>query len=115
MRGRANRRGAIIALALAAAVSFAPDAARSQMFTSEEFLTWDRDAQGFYFQTSIGMAGLIAAQNDKAQADCIDRWFFADQDTAHDFIVGAMRKFPEFHPRGVILAVIEKKCGSMTY
>lgn len=92
-----------------------PQISRAETFASEEFLNWDRESQGFYFRTSIDMAGLIASQNKKSQAECIDRWFFENQKSAHDEIVNTMRQYPSFHPRGVILALIERKCEAMTY
>lgn len=105
----------LAATAILVATLIYPQVSIAEMFTSEEFLTWSREGQGHYFRTAIGMAGLIARQNDEAQGDCIDNWYFNDQDRAHDRITSVMRQYPSYHPRGVILAMIEKACGSMTY
>ena len=61
------------------------------------------------------MAGLIAAQNDKRQAQCIDDWYFNNITEAELEILGVMKDNPEFHPRGVIVGVLQKKCGSFSY
>ena len=87
----------------------------AEIFKSSEFLKWERDGQVFYIETSIGMASLIAAQNDKKQATCIDDWYYADEKRSNNHILNTMKKFPTYHPRGVILAVIEKKCGQLIY
>lgn len=61
------------------------------------------------------MASLVAAQNDKAQATCIDDWYYGDEAAANRHIVSVMEQYPTYHPRGVILAVLRKKCGSFQY
>ncbi len=84
-------------------------------FTSASFLTWDRQNQDFYIRTSVGMAGLIAARNDGSQGDCVDEWYFGDETAANNQILEVMRTYPDYHPRGVIVAVMEKRCGSIIY
>lgn len=96
-------------------VSIYPQNSEAQTFKSAEFLGWSRENQSFYFRTSIGMAGLIVRQTDEKQADCIDSWYFRNEAMAHDQIVTTMRRFPTYHPLGVILAFLEKRCGSLTY
>ena len=86
-----------------------------ETFKSSEFLSWDRDNQEFYIRTSVGMASLIIAQTDEQDSRCIDTWYTSDMDAAHQYIFEQMRRFPSYHPRGVILAVMEKKCGKFTY
>ena len=60
------------------------------------------------------MASLVAAQSDKTHAKCLDDWYAAEK-AASDFVLATMMKFPEYHPRGVILAVMQKRCGSFNY
>ncbi|GJL94271.1 MAG: hypothetical protein DHS20C05_06760 [Hyphococcus sp.] len=88
---------------------------KPDIFKSETFLTWDRDAQEFYIRTSVGMAGLIAARNDKAHGKCLEDWYFTDESAANSSIIAVMKDYPEYHPRGVIVAVMEKRCGSIIY
>ena len=98
-----------------------PQASASQqplepdIFKSSEFLTWQRSSQKFYLDASIGMASLIIEQNDKDKAACLERWYLDGNNDALEFILGKMRDFPDYHPRGIIAAVIENKCGSMTF
>lgn len=104
-----------IATAALLCSGFYPQISYGETFKSAEFLEWPRDSQGFYLRTSIGMAGLIAGQNNDAQGKCISAWYFEREEDAHDELLAVMEKNPEYHPRGVILAVIEKRCGAMTY
>ncbi|MEM9375601.1 MAG: hypothetical protein AAGA72_05235 [Pseudomonadota bacterium] len=86
--------------------------------TSADVLTWAIESQDAYFQTSIGMAGVVASQNEGPTARCVDDWYFKDRATRqrrNDFIRETMRRFPDYHPAGVILAVLEKQCGSFTF
>ena len=92
-----------------------PHASFAETFQSSEFLTWDQEAKEFYIRTSVGMAGLIAGQNDRTHADCIDDWYYDDQEESNAFILDMMAQHSEFHPRGVILAVLEAQCGEFDY
>ena len=78
-------------------------------------MTWSRESQDYYIRTSVGMASLVSAQNDKAHAKCLDDWYYRDETTGNDDVLAVMRRFPEYHPRGVILAVMEKRCGSFDF
>lgn len=104
----------MIATALAACCVFSLPV-HAEKFESSSFLEWPRDSQEFYFRTSIGMAGLIAGRNDEAQGNCLSNWYFLDQKKATDHILDVMRMYPDHHPRGVILAVLEKRCGKLIY
>ena len=88
---------------------------QSEIFKSSEFLTWDREATEFYIRTSVGMASLIVGQTDKSQGKCVDDWYYKDQTVSNAYIFDAMKRFPDYHPRGVILAAMEKKCGKFAY
>jgi len=92
-----------------------PSATAAETFTSKEFLTWPNNSQRGYFQASIGMAGLIVGENNKTQARCIERWYFENQDAAEAAIRETMERFPNYHPRGVIAAFLEKQCGSFIF
>ncbi|MEO1136754.1 MAG: hypothetical protein AAFW68_09135, partial [Pseudomonadota bacterium] len=76
---------------------------------------WERDSQEFYIGVSVGMASLIASRNDSEQATCIDDWYKLDSKVAYDFILAAVHEYPSYHPRGVILGVLQKRCGSFSY
>ena len=78
-------------------------------------MKWKRESQDFYIRTSVGMAGLIASRNEKAHGDCLSDWYFTDENAANEEILSIMRQYPDYHPRGVIVAVMEKKCGSIIY
>ena len=109
------RKGIALAISALAIASGYPQNSVAETFTSGEFLAWPTDTRNFYLHTSIGMARLIASQNDKRQGDCISDWYFGNEAGAQLELTNAMQRFPTYHPRGVILAMIEKKCGPMSY
>ncbi len=85
----------------------------NDVFQSVQFLEWKTLNQDAYIETSVGMASLIASQSDKTQAKCIDDWYYDAEARANDAVRNVMRANPQFHPRGVILAVVQKRCGTV--
>jgi hypothetical protein len=84
-------------------------------FKSSKFLTYPAESQKGYISTAVMMAGSIAAQNKQEQARCIDGWAAQHDATGFRPVVEAMQRFPDYHPAGVILAVLQKACGSFKY
>lgn len=105
----------ILAIMVLGAFSLLSMPSYAEVFKSSDFLEWDRENQEFYIETSVGMASLIAGQTDRAQGKCIDDWYYSEQKPSSQFVLDTMSRFPEFHPRATILAVIEKKCGELAY
>jgi hypothetical protein len=86
---------------------------KAQSFEVADFLKWELSSQRSYIDANVGMASLIAGQNDKVQGLCIDDWFYGDTDVATSEVIEIMKRFKEHHPRAVILAVVEKHCGKI--
>lgn len=91
------------------------EAGAEESFKSSKFLEYTPQAQASYISTSIAMAGLVAARNDKTHADCIDRWYFTDMKKGNRTIIKTMRQYPDYHPQAVILALLKKACGPFNY
>ncbi len=104
------KRGVIAIAALCLLVSY-PQELKAKKFTSAEFLTWPHESQSSYFRTSIGMAGMIAAQAGQGRATCMSDWYFGDPEGRQEEMRRAMRQHKGFHPQAVILAVLQKACG----
>ena len=84
-------------------------------FTGEKFLKWKRESQDSFIGTSITMVAVVATQGRQNIASCIDDWYSEDgsiQDQRHGFILDTIREYPSYHPQGIILAVLQKRCGS---
>lgn len=90
-----------------------PASAKASTFTAEEFLAWAPQNRAFYIEASVGMASLIAGQTDSAQGRCIDDWYYRDEAAGTASIIDVMRQNPDYHPRGIVLAVLQKRCGQI--
>lgn len=89
--------------------------AQSGGFTGAQFLSWKRDSQDSLIETSITMTAIIATQGHQDIASCIDDWYTGNEAIhrlRHEFILRTIRENPNYHPQGVILAIIQKQCGS---
>lgn len=105
----------MISKAVLAVTLLCPQLSAAQEFTSSTVLGWDEVSQNALFQSSIGMASLVAMQTGQHAAifNCINEWYGTPERQAqrHGEILAVMREYPNYHPQGIILAVIERECG----
>ena len=62
------------------------------------------------------MAGVIASQNRREAARCIDEWYAASEETRdkrNGFIRETLSQYPSYNPQAVIFAIIRKRCGRL--
>ncbi|MBL4787288.1 MAG: hypothetical protein JKY49_17925 [Cohaesibacteraceae bacterium] len=78
-------------------------------------MDWQKDNRDFYLDTTVGTAVAIAGQNDKPHAQCLEKWYFTDKDKATSDILEAMQANGNYHPRLIILAMLQKNCGTFKY
>lgn len=110
MLSRKNLAIASLCTIVCAQGSFAEEA-----FKSSKFLAYPADSQKSYINTSAVMASLIASQNSRDQADCLNAWIGSNIDGGYQPVIEAMKRFPDHHPSGVVLAVLQKACGPLKY
>jgi hypothetical protein len=110
-----NRKARAIAILSTIVCVAAADAGAQETFKSATFLEWEGESQKSYIGTSVTMAGVIAAQNMPSQAKCIDNWAAQQHAAGYGSVIEAMKRFPDHHPATVILAVMDKACGSFKY
>lgn len=58
------------------------------------------------------MASAIASQTDKSIQKCLDDWYVSNSDERNEQILKVIAENAEFPPTAVLVAIIEKKCGS---
>ena len=76
---------------------------------------WGKPSQELYIGASIRMAGIIMSRNSATQSKCIESWYQNQKEQRHKAIRKTMKEYPSHHPQGIILAVLEKQCGSTVY
>ena len=84
-------------------------------FKSSKFLTYSAEAQANYISTSAVAAASIAALNSQSQGKCLGDWVSKYRAGGYQPVLEAMRKYPDDHPTGLILAVLQKECGAFKY
>jgi len=106
----------LTALVFAVAFGAAPVQAEDK-YTSAEFLSSGSvKSQDAYIQNAVTMTGVVATQVRPEVAACIDKWYaYSDgsNEKRNKEIREVMREYPEYHPAGVILAVIQQACGKI--
>lgn len=92
-----------------------PQPSLADGFTGKEFGAWTTVSQDSYIQSSVMMAGAIGTRVKPEISRCIDGWYFADAASkarANEEIKATIAKHASHHPSGVILAVIQYRCGA---
>ena len=96
------------ALAAALVVVAVSNTAMAQEKKSANFLSASPESQLAYIATSLLMAQSIVS---KDYAACIGKWAEANAPSGYKEIIDTVKKYDDFHPTGVIAAVIKKACG----
>ncbi len=86
-----------------------------EAFKSSKFLTYSAESQKSYITSSAMMAGLIATQNAPKQASCVDAWVARLYSGGYQPVIEVMKKYPDDHPTGLILGILQKACGPFKY
>lgn len=111
------RHSALIAVGLTAAI-LSTGSSRADEFTAADVLAWDQKSRDWWLQTSLAMLGMVTARNSTERARCINDWYFAagvDRSKRNDPFIEAMKAFPEHHPGAVLIAAVQKRCGSLNF
>lgn len=111
-----NRLNALGKAFLAACLIY-PQLSVADDFTSADVLTWEESAQDSYFNTSVGMIAILATQTGSHGhiADCLNDWYWNEDGNDPEknaAIREVMSGLTDYHPQAVILAVVEKHCGT---
>lgn len=104
-----------VAIAVGAFTAFHPQEIHAEGFTGADFAAWDIAVQDSYIQTSITMTGVVLAQLQPEKARCLNGWYFADNQSGgrNRFIRETIASYQDFHPSGVILAIVAEECGAL--
>ena len=110
-----SRKTLVLASMTTIVCGFALGAHADATFKSSKFLSYPAESQKSYIGTSVMMAGTVASLNNQTQARCVDDWAAQHQGGGYQPVIDVMRKYPDDHPSGLILAVLVKACGPFKY
>ena len=105
-----------IGIFAASAFVFCPQISQADSLTSQDVLNWKAESQDFYIWSSVTMAGVVASQNRREAAQCIDGWYSGNDQTRkvrNRFVLETMSKYPNHNPQAIIFAIIRKQCGTL--
>ena len=95
--------------------SLAVTALAQDGFKSSKFLTYPSESQKSYIDTAAVAATVVVSLNSASQAKCLGDWVAKHRQGNFGPVLDAMRKFPDDHPMGLIIAVLQKECGAFKY
>lgn len=102
-------------MALSLSTTIYPQNSMAEGFSGAAFAAWSQVSQDSYIQSSVMMAGVIGTQVKPEISRCIDAWYFETEGVKaarNQMIRNAIIEFADHHPSGVILALIQRACGS---
>ena len=105
----------IITAAAAAIAMLAPFAAGAQGITNADFLKADDQYKRSFVNAAVLMAGHVVAQSNSAKGSCLQEWYFSDVDGRLTALYEVMAAYPDHTPTGIIIALAQQECGSLTF
>lgn len=84
-------------------------------FKSSKFLTYPAESQSSYIDTAAVATTVVVSLNSAAQAKCLGAWVAKHRVGNFAPVIEVMRKYPDDHPMGLIVAVLQKDCGEFKY
>ena len=76
-------------------------------FKSSKFLTYSAESQSSYIDTAAVAATVVVSLNSATQAKCLGAWVAKHRAGNFAPVVEVMRKYPDDHPMGLIIAVLQ--------
>src|SRR5688572_17045146 len=96
-----------LALASLCTIVCVASGAAAEDFKSAKFLTYPADAQQSYISTAVVAATIVVSLNSKEQAGCLGKWLETHQRASFASVLEVMRKYPQDHPAGLVIAVLQ--------
>ena len=90
--------------------------AQGDSFTSSDVLAWSDEGQRAFYLNSFGMAGIVAMQTGvhETHVACINDLLAENSETYLPVseIRAVLESYPDLHPQAVVMAIINRECGS---
>jgi hypothetical protein len=104
-----------IAIASLSTIVCSGAAVADEGFKSSKFLSYPAESQTSYIDTAVVAATVVVSLNSAAQAKCLGAWVSKHRGGSFAPVIEVMRKYPDDHPMGLIIAVLQKDCGEFKY
>lgn len=89
--------------------------AQAEGFTAKDFLTLPEAHQKFWIEGAIDMTALVVSTGgNKKKGRCIYEWYYGDRHAERNsLILASMKKYLNVPPNAIMVALIERDCGSL--
>ena len=104
-----------LAIASLCTIVCAQAGAAEEAFKSSKFLTYSAEQQKGYIGTAAVAATVIASLNSQTQSKCLGEWVTQHSAGGYQTVLDAMKKYPDDHPMGLIMSVLQRDCGPFKY
>lgn len=84
-------------------------------FKSSKFLAYSAEQQKGYIGTAAVAATVIASLNSQSQSKCLGAWVATHSSKGYQPVLEVMKKYPDDHPMGLIMSVLQRDCGPFKY
>lgn len=72
-----------------------------EAFKSSKFLTYSAEQQKNYINISMVIVSLVASQNSRSYADCLNNWSAKNVESGYQPVIEAIKDFPTTTPPGL--------------
>ena len=100
-------------LLLIALLSGLPLPAPAKQFKSSDFLRHSEEQRTWWYIGAFESIGHVASLKNKDQGNCIWTWYFSDGDAKNILIERAMKKYPDYTPTAIVIALLQQACGPL--
>jgi hypothetical protein len=89
-----------------------PQTALGEGFKNKDFLKLENNEKKYWLLASIETLWQVEALKNKKTAQCIADWYYKDVANKNALLLASMRKYPNYAPIAILVALTEKSCGN---
>lgn len=92
-----------------------PQKVCAEGFRAKQFLEIPPEQQQYWLNGSIGTLVYIAAFKSASIGQCVNDWYFGDKRGERNWLIlESMKKYPDYQPVVILVALTERSCGKHT-
>lgn len=107
--------GVVAAIGMSIVSIIYPQQTSAEAFTGKTFLSWPEEEQRGYLDAQIVMASTIVSRTKPEMSQCMAELYYGSLGLTNEgfaSLINRIQEYETFHPSSVLVAVIEKECGS---
>ena len=81
--------------------------------SNRDFMQGTPASRSVWLDAAVLMTGHVIFLRDEQQGRCIWDWYYNNPDAAQDLIYRSMEAHPDSTPTGVLIALMQRECGTL--